>query len=396
MASAVQVRNFKSLLEAAGTVDDLALALDMPLQRINELLRGENFPRESAHHIEETLQLPSGFLDRMEARVAPNLFDQLKESWRAASSEPKANVTTLQTSPLTRTIETGPNASNATLLTSGIIESPDPAQPRPSVSPSAPDAGTVPDQAVAGPHRATRRAIAAGRDLQPNGVLDTRHANLAMLTQVPGTKGKLGQLMGMSPANISHRIHKNKKLDDAEIQRLTKVLHLPPDWFDSPRTTQDVPHATRAMLTPEPKTPRRAGKNLPARTLISRDAVPSDPLPVPNDPSKSLPMTSMPAYSVDADGALVHPHTPATAYVTAELVAAQASPATPGAQANPVAVRAQVAVDASTSTVLLTLGDEDGMGPIARALLHTVFLKARAGDLDELTALRLLHDVAAL
>lgn len=394
MASAVQVRNFKALLEAAGTVDDLALALDMPLQRINELLRGENFPRETAHHIEETLQLPSGFLDRRDARVMPDLFDCLKDSWRPASPETEADVKALRMST-TQATATGPSASDATTTTPSTAESPDPARPRPSVSPSAPDAGTVPDQAVTGPHRVSRRAIPAGRDPRHDGVLDTRHANLAMLTKAPGSKGKLGQLMGMSPANISHRIHKNKKLDDAEIRRLTKVLHLPPDWFDSPRTTQDVPHATQAMLTPEPRPPRSAGKTLPAGAAVTRAAVPSGPPPIPNDPSRALPMASMPAHSPDAGGALDR-QPPATAHVTAESVAAQASAAAPGADIHPSAVRAQVAVDASTATVLLTLGDDDGMGPIARALLHTVFLKARAGNLDELTALRLLHDVAAL
>lgn len=395
MASAVQVRNFKALLEAADTVEDLALALDMPLQRINELLRGENFPRETAHHIEETLQLPSGFLDRRDARVMPDLFDRLKDSWRPASLEPEADVKALQAST-TQATATGPSASDATPTTPGTAESPDPARPRLSVSPSAPDAETVPDQAMTGPHRGSRHATSAGRDPRHDGVLDTRHANLAMLTEAPGSKGKLGQLMGMSPANISHRIHKNKKLDDAEIRRLTKVLHLPPDWFDSPRTTQDVPHATQAMLTPEPRPPRSAGKTLPVGAVASRAAVPSGPPPIPNDPSRSLPMASMPAHSPDAGGALVHRQPPATAHVTAEPVAAQASAAAPGAQVHPLAVRAQVAVDASTATVLLTLGDDDGMGPIARALLHTVFLKARAGNLDELTALRLLHDVAAL
>jgi hypothetical protein len=59
-------------------------------------------------------------------------------------------------------------------------------------------------------------------------------------------------------------------------------------------------------------------------------------------------------------------------------------------------IRGQVAVTTTASTVLLSLGEDDGMGPIARALLHTVFLKARAGDLDEVTALRLLQEVVAL
>lgn len=395
MASAVQVRNFKTLLEAAGTIDDLALALDMPLQRINELLRGENFPCETAHHIEETLQLPSGFLDHKDARVMPDLFIRLKDSWRPASLELEADVKALQVST-TRATATGPSASDATPATPGTAESPDAARPRPSVSPSAPDTGKVPDQTVAGPHRVSCRAIPAECDPRHDGVLDTRHANLAMLTEAPGSKGKLGQLMGMSPANISHRIHKNKKLDDAEIRRLTTVLHLPPDWFDSPRTTQDVPHATQAMLTPEPRLPRSAGRTLPTDAAVTRAAVPSGSTPIPNDPSRALPKASMPAHSTDAGDALVHRQPPATAHVTAGSVAAQASAAASGAQVHLLAVRAQVAVDASSSTVLLTLGDDDGMGPIARALLHTVFLKALAGNLDELTALRLLHDVAAL
>lgn len=258
-ASAVQVRNFKALLEAAGSIDDLALTLDMPLQRINQLLRGENFVRETVHHIEETLKLPSGFMDRLDARVMPDLFVRLKESLRAEDSAQDAIIATVRPSPLasaTHRPEDQADTSRPTLVAVGQT---DPALPRPRVGLPTPNPEGAAGQVVTHP-RLVPQSVSPTSDHLRHDVLEIRRLNLAMLTEAPGAKGRLAHLMGMSPANVSHRIHKNKKLDDAETRRLTTTLKLPPDWFDTLRTASDIPDHTKALLIPETKSRRTDAK----------------------------------------------------------------------------------------------------------------------------------------
>lgn len=393
-ATALQVRNFKTLLEAAGSIDDLALTLDMSLQRVSQLLRGEDFFRETVHHIEETLQLPSGFMDRLDARVMPDLFNGLKESLSLESGDGDVARAPVWTSPHTHTTSlpgAEPNTSPSTSITAETTLSDADVEPR-----------TPDTQGTAPPHTTPSFAETGIALLVPSrvqrDVLEIRRLNLAMLTEAPGAKRKLAHIMDMSPANISHRIHKNKKLDDAEIRRFTKILGLSPAWFDTPRLTGDIPDGTKTMLAPEPRRSRNGRKAM--HDVVSgsgADALPRQPMELSGRlKSPLVEPTAAGTVAVAVSGA---------AELQTQLGAASENAGTrktreatfqPSGRATALAAREQVAVTATASTVFLSLGDDDGMGPIARALLHTVFLKARAGDLDEAAALRLLQEVAAL
>ena len=390
-ASAVQVRNFKALLEAAGSIDDLALTLDMPLQRINQLLRGENFVRETVHHIEETLKLPSGFMDRLNARVMPDLFARLKESLRAEDSAEDAITATVRPSPLASAIHRPEDEADTSRPTPVAVGSTDPALPHPRVGLPTPNPKGAARQVMTHP-RPVPKSVSPTSDHVPHDVLEIRRLNLAMLTEAPGAKGRLAHLMGMSPANVSHRIHKNKKLDDAETRRLTTTLKLPPDWFDTLRTVNDIPDHTKALLIPETKSRRNDAKLIigpGAQTLRKRRAA-SDERP------GFLSSSPMPNSTLGPDHAAELPLQPRVGFERAGRLGSQDTMVPTGPPIEALTIRGQVAVTTTASTVLLSLGEDDGMGPIARALLHTVFLKARAGDLDEVTALRLLQEVVAL
>lgn len=387
----MQVRNFKALLEAAGSIDDLALTLDMPLQRINQLLRGENFVRETVHHIEETLRLPSGFMDCLDARVMPDLFARLKESLRAEDSAEDVIIATVRTLPLASATHRPEDEANTSRSTPVAVSSTDPALPRPRVGLPTPNPKGAAGQVMTHP-RPVPQSVSSDSDHLPHGVLEIRRLNLAMLTEAPGAKGRLAHLMGMSPANVSHRIHKNKKLDDAETRRLTTTLKLPPDWFDTLRTANDIPDHIKALLIPETKSRRNDAKvaiGPGAQTSRQRRAASDDQ---PNLPSSS----PMPNSTLGSDHAAEMPLQPRVEFERAKRLGSQDTTAPTGPPFEALTIRGQVAVTTTASTVLLSLGEDDGMGPIARALLHTVFLKARAGDLDEVTALRLLQEVVAL
>ena len=104
----------------------------------------------------------------------------------------------------------------------------------------------------------------------------------------------------------------------------------------------------------------------------------------------------MPNSTLGSDHAAELPLQPRIGFERAGRLGSQDTMPPTGPPIEALTIRGQVAVTTTASTVLLSLGEDDGMGPIARALLHTVFLKARAGDLDEVTALRLLQEVVAL
>lgn len=83
-ASATRTRNFGQLVAAAGDEEALGAALGMTLARVKELREGYGFTNETAFHIESELQLPSGWLDRQNAKVDESVFQPLPPSTEAA------------------------------------------------------------------------------------------------------------------------------------------------------------------------------------------------------------------------------------------------------------------------------------------------------------------------
>ncbi|KWT98457.1 hypothetical protein APY03_0592 [Variovorax sp. WDL1] len=231
-------------------------------------------------------------------------------------------------------------------------------------------------------------------------ILDTRRINLAVLTEAPGAKSKLCEIMGMSPANISHRIHRNKKLDDAEVKRFTTALHLPKDWFDGPRTAKDIPPAVVKMLDPGPKQPRGTKKAL---REAAQGLIPGKPAARKGPTTRVLAPADvkMPRLST---GVVAPTRAPAPVSVPAlASVGASAPVSTPSAAdfaPAPATVRAPASAEqrrfAAAPAASAIPEDVGTIGPIATALVQTLALKAREGRLDEATALKMLTQAAAL
>ncbi|WP_146039459.1 MULTISPECIES: hypothetical protein [unclassified Variovorax] len=390
LASAIQVRNFKALLDAATSVENLALALDMPLQRVNELLRGENFPHDVAYHIEVTLELPSGFLDRVNARLTPEVVNRLKSPLNFNATENEAESTETQTAvavqaPVQLTLAAVPEAAPASTEAAPQRQDEDMAKKQSSQ-----------------PAKKTRAPAATAPTTHTPGedILDTRRINLAVLTEAPGAKSKLCEIMGMSPANISHRIHRNKKLDDAEVKRFTTALHLPKDWFDGPRTAKDIPPAVVKMLDPGPKQPRGTKKAL---REAAQGLIPGKPAARKGPTTRVLAPADvkMPRLST---GVVAPTRAPAPVSVPAlASVGASAPVSTPSAAdfaPAPATVRAPASAEqrrfAAAPAASAIPEDVGTIGPIATALVQTLALKAREGRLDEATALKMLTQAAAL
>ena len=249
LASALKVRNFKTLLEAAGSAENLGIALELPTARVEELSRGERFSAETAYHIETTLELPSGYLDRVNPKLTDDVLNRLKspDEYKKADSDPAPSP---QVVPPMQQDTVQPSNPSTEPRTQEVD------MPRASGNAHAANAA-----APAAPRKRGRPPVQRSDTPTPEEeLLELRRLNLHVLTAQPGSKGKLGEILGMSPANISHRLHGLKKLDDEQVMLITTALEMDPKWFDSPRKEKDVPASVHKLLDPGPKLPRGAKK----------------------------------------------------------------------------------------------------------------------------------------
>lgn len=271
LASALRVKNLTRLSEVAG-VENLAIALDLPLQRVKQLLTGERFSSEMTHHIEVTLGLNSGFLDQVAPQLDEALMSKLKHPHPSEDPEPEE----LAVTPVTPAVAVTPSplTSNEPLPPATTMSAPPAsAQPGPVASwsphpitsepevprvvvkkarrlPSAPATEgpalqVEPSPAIShtprifkveSPMTTTVSAESAAKPL-----FAIRRDNLLLMVSGKGSKVQLATLAGMSSANFSHRLHDRKKLDDKDALLFCKVLGLPSDFLDTPKTLEDIP-----------------------------------------------------------------------------------------------------------------------------------------------------------
>lgn len=69
---ALRSKNLRLLLEAANAPEVLAVVAEMPLERLQNMAEGALCSDETAYHLEQQLELPSGWLDRMNSAVPEN------------------------------------------------------------------------------------------------------------------------------------------------------------------------------------------------------------------------------------------------------------------------------------------------------------------------------------
>jgi len=218
-------------------------------------------------------------------------------------------------------------------------------------------------------------------------IYEIRRANLHVLTARNGTKAQLGRLLNLSQSNMAHRLHGQKRMDDAETHRIISALGLPTDWLDQPREISDVPEAVNNILAPASRARQPSLATAPALDSLETNVAPM-----------KLPKAR--ASNNAHELALRESPKPASGVVS-ELERAARQPRI---DADPVpALKRELssngviaAQDTFPSTAATDLGTLRGIHPIAEALLKTLAGKARIGRLDEMKALELLHQAISL
>lgn len=306
LANALWLRNFNELISRYSE-ENMSLALDLPLPRVKELAQGLNFSQEIAHHIEQSLRLAPGYL----GQVNPRLTDE---------------ASALLANPLAYREQLTDQAPSAPAST--------PAPPAATPSRTAPMPAPAPSRAS-----------------EPVQIL--RRANLALVTQPKGAKTVLAELMGVSPAILSHRLHGVKPVRDRDVEAISTLLQLTPGWFDTPHQPSDVPADLEQRLNTA-LAQHPAKLKAPPRPVVTPSA--SSP------PPKQLTAPSAPA--------------PARALTPPRSIA-------PLKSAAPLP-RAEAPAPLET------------LSPLADALLKTLSAKAHEGKLPDKTVLKLLETVVDL
>jgi hypothetical protein len=435
------VRNFKMLVDVAGA-QNLAVALDMSDKRIAEIESG-GFTVETAHFIETTLGLPGGFIGQVNPQLAADVIARLKSPLESKITEVEEEapepVTAPAVKPANEVVVTPvqlhlvPKTPINEAAPPQVVEKVQTVQPQESDMAKSAPANTPAKKAATS--KSAAKTTAAQQSLLPDSVggdiEDVRRENLKLLTSRLGSKGILCSMMGMSGANLSHRLKGLKKFDDAEAESFTSKLGLPHGWLDKPHTEKQIPSKVAAALAPDgenaglkpPKTSTKepaakkaastakdpatkpAAKKAAAKTIKPRERVlPPADISAPRLSASVLGRKSSPsatpapsAAPVVEQAAASHQSAPATAQHTEnESRAATAVAEAPVHAPAPMAIAAPAASASAAATAAVLPEELQAIGPIALALIRTLAAKARDNRIDEMKALSLLQEIAAL
>jgi hypothetical protein len=392
IASALKVRNFKLLLETAETPENLALAMELSVPRILELCKGEHFTAETAHFIEMTLGLPSGFLDQANPKLTPEIEKRLKFPLEFQKTELEVEDDLKSSLPVAKaeTVTTGSPAVSSAAESAPVLEN------------------AMPKSAKA------KNAATASAPLSIEELFVVRRNNLGVLTAIPGSKKKLGDLRGLSAANVSHRLHGTTKLDNEEILKFSEALQLHPSWFDTPKNAEDIPAATAQLLTPDPRAPRGPGAAKTAATSATPAIAKAKPGRRPGSVVAAAPNAAGSKVLIPADvskpklsvglGVSKDPGKESNAASAGAAPALESASAAPVASVKPASstkpqprsTAAVAAQPAGAPQAIFSPEDLEGVGPIAVALVKTLTIKARQGKLDETRAMSMLQEAHML
>lgn len=405
-ASAVRTRNFSQLISACGGEEALGERLNVPLVRIKELREGYSFSSETAFHIENELDLPSGWLDRANATLpalkpssAPALDVAVVHTPENSQKEPEvprkpaAQVDASESArPATKSVQVvsmpglgGGEPTKPELVMRDVpVSSPAARTRKAGVKPVAPE-GTS-DQASSGsaasdasqlegtqtPQQENRMARGP-RINEPEEMMERRRQNIMVLTDFGGGKTGLGRLLGLSPANISHVLHGKKKFTRDVAEGFEQALRLPEQWLDTARTAADVPEHVKTLIleafnSKEGAKPPRAAPRQAVRA--PRAAA----VPAPAAPQSSQAPAASPA---------------------AATVANMLSGASDEQSAAPVVARKVVSAPAVPEQLAVEMGELQAK-PFAQALVRIIVLLSRSNQLPEEKCLRLLNEVTLM
>jgi hypothetical protein len=410
-ASIYKTRSFKLLVDAAGA-ENIALGLDSNLTRVAELVNGIGFTPETAFHIETTLGLPDGFFDQPSPVLSPEIIARLKSplDFIHAHVEPEPAYP--------EWVEPTQAASTIQQHTSSEHSPKEPEMPKKTsdASPRAVAKNTNMQAVKAAAGKSPKTAPAKNNALaksspqqslllndDTSAVEKIRRANLHVLTSRNGSKVRLGTLMELSGSNMAHRLHGQKRLDDAETNRFTERLGLPAGWLDVPQIAADIPLSVATLLLPASRRHAAAQENaLPVPRSKTAQAKPEGgnvrAARVQHASSADVTEVAEETQEAEANTERVQA-TVADEQRPAPML--QREPATSSEAGDALGqendVPAAQALDEQPSLILATgLDNLQGIQPIAEALLKTLAGKARIGRLDETKALELLQQAVLL
>lgn len=442
-APAVRVQNLKRLQSVCGT-EELATKLGVSLGRLELMLSGVNFSDEMAYHSEQSLGLTPGFLDRPGAVLTEAEKDFLLKPFveeppeeqvvvKLARPEAEARAPAQTTAPdpsKAATVSEAVSAQDAEQAKSGAP--PDSQTPlydaSPALSYQSPDTLSKETSMSADPQLAPQES-------PETQLRKVRQENLKLLAEPKGVKSRMVLLTGLSPANLSHRLHGHKIFDAETGDFFCEKLGLPQGWFEAPRTAADIPmevsqrlNGTIPGLIPAPalKQPRSTSKTAmtkpagaPLAKTKAQKAAKAGEQPTAG-PALSLSAAALGLTAAEAAAAAapVAPASAAAVPVVAKRVRVAQKPAAPAsapsgaplmAQSTNTAVlerplqapvqqqQAAVApVNVGTpAAAALPLASADA-GPLAQACLAVLTVKIQAGRLSEQKAMELLGVFANL
>jgi hypothetical protein len=257
---ALRSKNMRLLLDAAKAPEDLALLAEMPLERLQNMAAGALCSDETTYHLEQQLELPSGWLDRMNSTVPENYLTSLANPQRhlqdedapSSSSAPAPVGTDVSATASSAAPETVPQGSGPApaLLSGQAPDEPAPAGSKPaSTATQAPASGAPAVQEPAAASSAVSPSQPAN-ETDMTTPTELRRANLNVLLSGKGAKSALARLLSLSPASVTGMLNGVKPLDKELLQSMTQGLHLAENWFDKERSAADIPPGALKLLSP--------------------------------------------------------------------------------------------------------------------------------------------------
>ena len=359
LADALWTKNLRELSQKT-TPEDLAVALDMPLPRLQELLQGVNFSQEMVYHLEVALKLSPGFFSQVNPKIPQETLDIL--------ANPASHAERAEDSH-TQEVSSRSSPEQAPALVSPVK----PAEETASASASS-SAHQPPVLSVVRPMEPPMNAASQSTD----DIFATRRNNLNLLTSVKGSKSALARMLGISAAVMSHRLHGIKKIHEEDAKQICDLLSLPADWFEVPKAAAELPSdlAQRMSMAPPAavatsavRTPGNRGRR---KALEQAQGTASQ--------QPAAPMLQFGAQSSETASA---------------APAAPAAPMAAPASVTPLRAAPSQARASSEQAVVIDehLFATARLQPIAEALIKVMIVRAQRGELTEATALRMLSEM---
>lgn len=342
------------------------------------MLEGVNFGPEQAYHMEVALRLPSGFMDRPGATLD------------------EAGIAQLRSLPEDEFHEDEPPTANQEAAPPAIVES-----------------KTIPQLQTQPTHMEATVTLAATPEIQQAPTMaasneevarEIRRANFEMLTQPKGVKSRLVAITGLSPANISHRLHGHKIFDAETGEFFCQALGLPSGWFETPQTPASIPEATMKLLsgdsTVKAVAPARQPKATSKTTLTKPAGVALAPTKRSNRATGTVSSLALSAAALGAPKASIPQSGGGTSPVQPEVTVKRKKVGVVAAPVSAPAPAAAVPVPMTPAPILPAaspaVASLSAAAPVAQAYLLILTQKIQEGRLPESRALELLQEALVL